>query len=352
MTGRGPADKEQREALLAAGWQPYSFKVGDRFVSYLRMDPFATVMGTVADLYDFSRMAPADETDNISTSVMGAAFALANNFTNKTYLQGLGDVIDGLSDPERNLPRVLQQYAGSFVPSALSQAVEASGDEYLREVGGMLDRIRSRTPGFADDLPPVRNLFGEPVRRPRGFALGLENLPGPAGDILSMVSPITYRDVSKSEVATELVKLQHGFSPPTPSREGVDLMSIRNGKGQPAYDRWLQLHGQVRIGGRTMRQELTRLVRSGTYQALSPVSTSTTESPRVAAIGNVIRRFRAEAYDQMLREYPEVQTAIDKASRERRAYLASNGTKTTEFGFRALPVAQPVQSFIGGLGGQ
>lgn len=352
ITGRGPSDVEQREALLQAGWQPYSFNVGGKFVSYLRMDPFASLIGTVADLYDYSRMAPVDEQDNLSTSFMGLAMATANNFTNKTYLQGIGDVTAALSDPQRNLPGVLSQYVASFVPSALSQAVEAAGDPHLREVNSVLDRIKSRTPGFSDDLPPMRNLFGETVSRPRGFALGLENLPGVAGDIMSMVSPIVYRDVDPGDLSAELVRLQHGFSPPVPSRDGVDLMTIRNAKGQPAYDRWLELHGKTRLHGRTMKQELNKLIHSPTYQALSPISTSTDESPRIAAVGNVIRTYRAAAYQQMLREYPEVGRATDHAARTRRAFLAGQGTETTDVGFRVLPVAQPLTPFLGGLGGQ
>jgi hypothetical protein len=351
ITGRGPTDKEQREALRAAGWQPYSFNIGGKFVSYLRMDPFATMIGTVTDLYDYARMAPVDEQDNISTSVIGLAFAIANNFTNKTYLQGIGDVTAALADPERSMPRVLNQYVGSFVPSALAQAVEVAGDPHIREVNGVLERIRSRVPGFSDTLPPARNLFGEKVSRPRGFALGLENLPGVAGDIMSMISPITYRDVDDNEINVELVRLQHGFSPPVPSRDGVDLMAIRGQGGQPAYDRWLQLHGQVRIGGKTMRQELRRLIHSNIYQRLSPISTSTDESPRVAAIGNVIRQYRAAAFEQLLREFPEVGAAIDHAARTRRAFLAGQTTATSDFGFRVLPVAQPIQPVIGGIGG-
>ena len=351
VTGRGPSDKEQREALLGAGWQPYSFQIGDKFVSYQRMDPFATMIGTVADLYDYARLSPVDEQDNISTSVMGLAFAVANNFTNKTYLQGIGDVVDALSDPEANLPRVLAQYVASGVPSALAQGVEVAGDPHLREVNGIMDRIRSRTPFMSDKLPPMRNLFGEKISRPRGFALGLENVPGVAGDIMSMVSPITYRDVNDSKVNVELVRLQHGFSPPVPSRDGVDLMDIVNGRGQPAYDRWLELHGEIRLGGRTMKQELRKLIASPVYQALTPVSTSTTESPRVAAIGNVIRTFRGAAFDQMLNEFPQVGRAIDHASRTRRAFLAGQGEETTRLGFRTLPLAQPVNSAIGGLGG-
>ena len=55
ITGRGPADREQRRLLEASGWQPYSIRVGDTYVSYSRLDPFSTVIGVFADLQEYGR---------------------------------------------------------------------------------------------------------------------------------------------------------------------------------------------------------------------------------------------------------------------------------------------------------
>lgn len=322
ITGRGPTDKEQRDLFTAAGWQPYSVRVGDRWFSYLRLDPWATAIGTVADLYDYARLAPQDEQENLATAFMAVGAALANNFTNKTYLQGLSDWVDAISDPPRKMPGVLARYASSVVPNALAQAVEVGGDDTMRDIHTLSERIRSRIPGVSDTVPPMRNLFGEPMRRPRGFALGLENLPGPLGDMLSMMSPISYRDVSDEEIGAEFIRLKHGFSPPAATRMGIDLLAEVNPRGQSAWDRWLQLHGMVRVGGRTMKAELRRLIRSGTFQRMSDVSTTTATSPRVSAVGNVITEFRDEAWEQMLREFPSVRRQIEQRGRSRRAFLA------------------------------
>ena len=39
VTGRGPSDRRERQAMERGGWQPYSIKVGDRYFAYNRLDP-------------------------------------------------------------------------------------------------------------------------------------------------------------------------------------------------------------------------------------------------------------------------------------------------------------------------
>ena len=58
LTGGGPKDYKQRKLLEEAGWRPYSIKVGDDYISYQRMDPFASMLGIFADMSDINRYAP------------------------------------------------------------------------------------------------------------------------------------------------------------------------------------------------------------------------------------------------------------------------------------------------------
>jgi hypothetical protein len=351
ITGRGPQDKEQRELLRAAGWQPYSIRVGDKWVSYLRLDPFATVIGTTADLYDYSRMAPADQQDDLQTGLMSIAFALANNFTNKTYLQGLGDFVNAMSDPERSLPHVLSKFGTNVVPNAFAQAVELSGDPYMHEAYTFMEKIRRRVPGFADDLPAMRNMFGEKITRPRGFALGLENMPGVAGDIMSMMSPIMYRDTDESALNTEFVRLQHGFAPPPTRFNGIDLTQVKGRNDQSAYDRWQELQGRTRIQGKTLKESLKELVASSPYQQLSPLSTAAEESPRIRAISTIMRRYRTQAWREVMEEMPTISRAVKQAERERRAYLSGRRSET-DFGIQTLGTFHQFNQTIGNIGGQ
>ena len=50
ITGPPPKDKSKREALFRTGWQPYSFKVGDKYYAYNRIEPFGFPFGVVASI--------------------------------------------------------------------------------------------------------------------------------------------------------------------------------------------------------------------------------------------------------------------------------------------------------------
>src|SRR5690606_2796056 len=50
ITGSAPSDPAKNRYLRANGWQPYSVKVGDKWISYARLDPFSTTISVAADL--------------------------------------------------------------------------------------------------------------------------------------------------------------------------------------------------------------------------------------------------------------------------------------------------------------
>src|SRR5690606_27937832 len=50
ITGSAPSDQKRSRLLYADGWQPYSIRIGDRWYSYKRLDPFSTTIGVAADL--------------------------------------------------------------------------------------------------------------------------------------------------------------------------------------------------------------------------------------------------------------------------------------------------------------
>lgn len=311
ITGRGPADRERRRILEDAGWQPYSIRVGDRYVSYSRLDPFASIIGTAADIVNFSQHAATEDQDVIETLVVGQAVALASNLTNKTYLSGLANAMDMLTDPQHNFRRWAGQTGGSFVPGALAAAVTVS-DPLLRDVRSIMDASAARVPGLSDDLPPLRNVLGEPVRR-------AQSLGSDISSVTNAFVPLVYQEVSDDAIAKEMALLKHGFTPPKRIRGGLDLTGVPVG-GTNAFDRWLELHGQVEIGGRTLRQALRRLIGSRSYQRIPPESTVEVASPRIGMIQSVIEDYRARALQQLIREVPALGDA-ERARTGRRAAL-------------------------------
>lgn len=300
ITGRGPSDPEQRKTLMEAGWQPYSIRTADGYVSYARLDPFATLIGSMADILDYARFAPIEDQGKLTQLASGIVVSMANNFTNKSYLTGLSNFVEVLEQPDRKAQRYLQRMAGSFVPNYLGQAVLPSGDDDMNDVRSILDAITNRIPGLSQTLPPERNALGEPVKRVRGA--GTEAI----GRWVDLFQPIAYREVSDDVVKQEMANLRHGFTPPKSTMGDIDLREVSMPSGQNAYDRWGELTGTVSVEGKTLKEALRREIRSREYQQLSPTSTDGFDSPRISRINSILREYREAAKKQLLRESPDL----------------------------------------------
>jgi len=306
ITGAGPNNEAERKQLEATGWRPYSVKVGDEFVSYQRLDPFATFMGVMADMADLAKRAD-ERDDNTFESMAGAVtIALAKNITNKSYLTGISQVVEAISDPDRFMTSLLRKQAGSYVPNVLASAVTTLGpDDDMKDVRSIFDAVAKRIPGASGFVEPQRNLLGETIAAPRS-------------KMIDYVSPIVTSSKKNDVVFNEVAKLGYGFSQPRPIIAGnVDMTQFENLKGQSSYDRWLELTGEVRVQGKTLRQALEKLIKDPAYQGLSDRTTVEFDSPRVSAIRRVISKHRQAAFDKVLQEFPELGDNYETVTRNK-----------------------------------
>ena len=191
ISGAGDPDPKKRAMQMAAGWQPYSIKVGDAWYSYQRLQPVGTLIGMAADAATvWDHMSP-DESDKIP-KILSTAFA--NAVTNQTFLQGITQIINAMSDPSRFGPRFLQGMAGSAIPAIVGQAAQMM-DPYQREVNSVLDAVKARIPGVSETLMPKRDAYGEPIA-------GKDRVLG--------ISPVTTSTVSTDPVRLEAARLGVG----------------------------------------------------------------------------------------------------------------------------------------------
>jgi hypothetical protein len=182
LTGGGPSNPEERNAKLAAGWQPYSVEITGRtgkksYISYKKLEPFAYFLGLAADWSDAAGQAGDADSEKVGTAMI---YALAKNLSSKTYLTGLTDLINALSRPDDKIQSFINSFAGSWVPTVVAKA---NNDDYMHEARGMMDAVMRRIPGMSEDLPPNRNLFGEKIEVPKGYLpFGAEGTwAGPSG---------------------------------------------------------------------------------------------------------------------------------------------------------------------------
>jgi hypothetical protein len=309
ITGGGPRSQEEKDALKLTGWQPYSFKVGDKYLSYQRLDPMATVIGLFADIVEAEEYYDLDDTQ-MGNMFSAIALSFTNNITNKSYVKGLDSMLKMLRDPATNSKALAGNIAGGFVPTLFSQGQNYSDERVLRETRTIFDYMTKKSP-MSGSLPAKRNFLGEAVK--------YENLPMGAG----ILNPIYFSTESDDMVDQELGSLGHGFNKQNSKIGGaIQTKDIYNEDGRQAYDVWLEKTGTTTIRGKTLRQTLGKLINSKQYQRLTAHSDTDIgeKSPRIREVNNWLRAFRSKARKEMLGEFPDLQNSLNQLNQEKQQF--------------------------------
>jgi hypothetical protein len=191
ISGAGDPDPNKRRAAQAAGWQPYSIKINDKWYSYQRLQPVGGLIGMAADMSEAWEYLNSDERDKLPKII---ATAFSNAVTSQTFLAGMTTLVQVMADPTRYGPTWINQMAGSVVPAAVGQTAQLI-DPYVREVNSAREAIQNRVPGMREQLTPSRDMFGEPVANP---------------DRVGGISPITTKAISDDPVRQEAARLGVG----------------------------------------------------------------------------------------------------------------------------------------------
>ncbi|MBH3373402.1 hypothetical protein [Pseudomonas juntendi] len=245
LTGSGPDDKKEKQALLATGWRPYSIKVGDTYHEYSRLDPFSMWLGLAADMttMDYQHKDAAD----VAANVLGS---LVNNTISKTYMQGLSNFVEFMQDPKRNGEWYTRQMAGTMAqPLTLLSNIASENDPFAREGNSMLDAIKYRVPGLRTDLPAKLDAFGEPV----------PNRQYPGGPF-SIGAPIAQSQEATDPVRSEAGRI--GWSPTTFQKQ----LTLNGSKIEIPSG---QHHELAQLAGRMTHRGAQRLMRSPGWSRLS-----------------------------------------------------------------------------------
>ena len=161
FTGGGPADSKREAALRETGWQPYSIKVGDQYISYQRLEPLAGIIGLAADLAEGVK---AGETTTPGQKAAKLVGAIQENLTNKTFLSGLEGFFTFWHDPQRYAKRFITQLEASAVPNIIGATARAVDPNFRRTDLGTAPL--SKIPGVSKLLPAQKAPTGEERLRP------------------------------------------------------------------------------------------------------------------------------------------------------------------------------------------
>lgn len=269
ITGYGPTNHDAREILMATGWRPYSIMLTNPFTgeqyykSYAGIEPIASLLGIVADtieLHHSIEYAPEtmqDESQQIDSIASHIVASIAQNTMSKSYVKGLADATEMLSDPNRYFSSWIRDMGVSSAPfSGARSFLTKVEDPLMREAWTMTDKLRQQSgiPGYSENAPAKRNLFGEEVQWPKGSLIGA-------------LSPMPESPVKYDSTIDGLKKVMED------SRKVPVTMPDRNIEGMKLtaaeYSQYVQYRNEP-VNGKTFKDSLQRVMDSSTYQRATP----------------------------------------------------------------------------------
>ena len=313
ITGGGPRNFQEKKALEATGWRPYSFKIKGKdgkvtYISYQRTDPFATMLSVFADLAETATLFP--ERDSSGMEVLAAAsYNIIEGLTDRSFLKGLNNLLNIAQDPETYIPKTGRDIlSGLAVPMFVDKIKNTEAERMIRETKTLSDAILRKLPFAEEKVSPKMTFLGDPVY-----------VQNPVG-LLGVVNPIFISSKKNDIVDKELSGLIHGFSMPSENfinHSSTSMREFENEKGEDAYYRFLKLSSEVTINGRTMREALKGLMKSRGYKQMKEAhdlagDADVMKDPRIGAINSVLRAYRHKAKQQVGKEFPELRKTADE----------------------------------------
>lgn len=335
ITGAGPSDPKLRQVFLDSGRMPYSIYNADqgKWVQYNRLDPFALPIGMFAD----SLLAFNGNDLLAEQAFQAAAVGLADNLRDKTYFQGITDFMDligaGSGSAETRLDRSVStagKFAASFIPNFMGQL---NPDDTLRDARSVMDQMLNKM-WMGTDISPKRDVTGQPIYKATGWYPLL-------GDVPNWMTPFTMALPPDSPVKEQLFQAQLKFQHPPRKDGNVNYEDYRNDKGQTAYDRFLELTGEVvkPSTGRTLTQTLEVAVPAlaERYKDIAPQADSLGQfaSPIEEEVKAIFGEYRAAAKSRLMKEFPELAIALRRDAS--RASKSMRGEAARTAPLNALP---------------
>lgn len=217
ITGGGPVDFRKKQTQEATGWQPYSVKIGNKYVSYHRFEPLGLVMGLVADTVHGIK---TGDSEAVASSKADTAVAhIERNLSDLPFMYGLSSIVDALKDTTgKRVDNFIARQVGSFIPAGLANIAEGM-DRTVRHPQGVTETIESRVPGLTQNVPPSLDISGQPLQRPVSALGGANPFPVTSAKNdavlnelarLGIATTIPPKNVKQGRQTVELSELERG----------------------------------------------------------------------------------------------------------------------------------------------
>jgi len=199
ITGNIARDAGAKEARQRQGIPPYSVKIGDKWVSYNKLDPIAMPMAVAANMAELARRfeVEPDKLDSVREIMAAAISGTAKAALDRSFMQGTAGLIAAIEDPEQRADQYMKQTLASFLTPAVSKTVSDLVDPTQRETFDAIQAIEARIAVLSQTLIPRMDLWGRNIRLAESGA----------GRVFDVISPVKVESSRPNPIDEELVRL-------------------------------------------------------------------------------------------------------------------------------------------------
>jgi hypothetical protein len=352
VTGSGPGDKGQREAMIRQGWQPYSIVLepgetldegvrqalskfpgqvrygsgdyaGKVFLSYQGLEPLGALLAMSADYVDYVKYEEDDS--RINAFVGGTVFGFANYIMEHPFLTGVGNIASliGAGVPSDRLQMVNTinyltetattvglQIANPFTrpmrfmeqvqdPVQRDYQVNPNAPAGMKGLLDALNKYKANTPGMSEGLPPKLNIWSEPI------------------EYESAWSPLRMKEGKRREVDQGLIQLNANISMPPRDVSAVDPVYETTGRTKLEAAEYNEM---LRIANKELNLEQRVLEALDAFKVSMDTDERTKEFYQ-NQISNIFSKTFEDARKLLVQRSPEI-----------RARIAENAARVKEYG--------------------
>jgi hypothetical protein len=322
VTGNWPHDANERAAWKEEGRQPFSIKVGNKWVSYAALEPVNSMLSIVADAIRLTKIGGADAAGQVMNQLVYSVMAA---YTDKSFLAGFSE-IGQLLDP-KNLTspsgmRLFVNTVNNMTPySGARRGLSNALEPYLKETRGELDRMLvSAAPGYGADVPSVTS-----------WLTGKKQLSA-AGGLYNAFSPIRIHEATDNRVVKTMTDI--GYPSNTILKTGLNGVKLE----PEAREQLAQI-----LYKSGLPKELDNLFKNPQWQSLAKSwkgRTITTEMilgdvdkapPHIKEVRSVVSKFKSRALRELFETNSYYRAQVFQGRDEQiRAFSGDNKQKKVE----------------------
>ena len=168
-TWSAPTSEREKNEFYAAGLQPYSVRIGDKWLSYSKIGPLAYPLAMSAAIHYYTKESPKALSDSEMDKVVDVLTGIMRFFSDQSYMQGLGDIL-GFIRGEKT--RAIMSVPTQLVPlSSLQGWVNQIIDPLQRKaakgltIESMIDQIQTKIVGMSQFVPAQIDVEEIPVKK-------------------------------------------------------------------------------------------------------------------------------------------------------------------------------------------